>query len=405
VASRREPISIISVFNDPEVRRQCLDRSIEAHRDEATVEYLPINNVDGSFATAGAALNRGVALATHDYLVFVHQDVYLHSLRALEEAAGVLAEDERIGLLGASGVDRAGGLLGRIRDRVLLSGEPAKQATDVDSVDELLFMIPRRLALWEPLSEVPELAWHAYAVEYGLRVRSRGLRVCAIDIPLTHNSLTMNIDRLDVAHAAVAARYPDALPLRTHCGSIAASTPARAASGILPSHRWRYRWLRESGPAHAARRAAGGAPCVLSDIRFDIDELMAGQPDSPLLVVNVDREPEFADEHPGPLEMVRRGRPILLTSRRMPQLVDTIVERSPAISILVTNLRITDLRWLAPQLPRGPRFLGFRREAGYWMLLGVAAVAARQQWRLPKSRPLAMPALPRTEHVVSPGRL
>jgi hypothetical protein len=76
-ASRREPVSIICVFNDPEVRQRRLDRSIEEHRDEASLEYLPIDNVDGSFATAGAALNHGASLARHEHLAFVlrHHEV------------------------------------------------------------------------------------------------------------------------------------------------------------------------------------------------------------------------------------------------------------------------------------------------------------------------------------------
>ena len=59
-----------------------------------------------------------------------------------------------------------------MRDRVVMIGEQA-YATDVDSVDEVLFMIERKRALAEPLSEDPDLAWHAYAVEYGARVRDR----------------------------------------------------------------------------------------------------------------------------------------------------------------------------------------------------------------------------------------
>ena len=113
----------------------------------------------------------------------MHQDVYLHSLTALEEAAGRLANDESIGLLGALGVTSEGGFVGRVRDRVFLGGAPAREPTTVDSVDELLFMVPRRLLVREPLTEDPELAWHAYAVEYGLRVRARGRRVCASTYP------------------------------------------------------------------------------------------------------------------------------------------------------------------------------------------------------------------------------
>lgn len=154
-ASRREPVSIICVFNDPEVRQRCLDRSIEEHRDEASLEYLPIDNVDGSFATAGAALNHGASLARHEHLAFVHQDVYLHSLAALGAAAGAFADDPGIGLLGAVGVDASGGLVGRIRDRVTLLGEHVDRPTEVASLDEVLFMAPRALVLREPSPRPP----------------------------------------------------------------------------------------------------------------------------------------------------------------------------------------------------------------------------------------------------------
>jgi Glycosyltransferase like family len=396
MAARRAPVSIICVYNDPETRRGCLDCSIEEHRDEGTFEYLPIDNVGGSYATAAAALNRGASLASHDCLVFVHQDVYLHSLRALGEAAAVLADDKGIGLLGATGVGPAGETIGRIRDRVVVHGRPARQPTDVDSLDEVLFMVPRRLFQREPLSDAPELAWHAYAIEYGLRARSLGLRVCAVDIPLTHNSLTVNLDGLHRAYAAVASKYPDALPVRASCGTITAPSHVRPGARLLQSHRWRYRWLRESVAAHSARRAVRGGRSVLADIRFDIDEVLSAQRDSPLLVVNIEHEHGFTDEGPGPLRLMRRGRPILLTFRRARELADMIAACSSATSLLLTDLRVADLRSLTPSLPPVPRLLGFRREVGHWMLLGPAAEAAPLRWRQPDSTPLGMQGLARS---------
>src|SRR5690242_9180503 len=107
--NRREPVTIVTVFNDLEVRRSCLDRSLEAHAHNGSrLDYVPVDNICSSFASAGAALNYGAAQARHDYVVFVHQDVYLHSLKAVEEAAGMLANDETIGLLGAFGVTSEG---------------------------------------------------------------------------------------------------------------------------------------------------------------------------------------------------------------------------------------------------------------------------------------------------------
>ena len=250
MGTRRTPVSIVTVFNDPDVRRDCLDRSFEAHRAQAPdSEYLPIDNTAGAFPTAGAALNHGASQARHDHVVFVHQDVYLHSVAALEEAAGMLAADDSIGLLGAIGPTADERYLGRIRDRVFLLGEPAPEPADVDCVDEVLFIASRAALAQEPLAEDPELAWHAYAVEYGLRARARGRRVCVADIPLTHNSLTVNLDRLEVAYAALAERYPDAMPVMTPQGQVGGPPRPRDRVTVLDEHRWRFRWLIESRDA------------------------------------------------------------------------------------------------------------------------------------------------------------
>ena len=239
---RREPVSLICVFSDATVRERCLDRSLEEHRNEGAVEYLPVDNTEGAFATAGEALNHGASLATNEWIAFVHQDVYLHSIRALEQAAGALADDPGIGVIGAAGITAGGEPVGRIRDRVILAGTPAVRPSDVDSVDEVLFMTSRSLLERMPLSEAPELAWHAYAVELGLRAASRDLRVCALDIPLTHNSLNVNVDRLDAAYAHLAALYPGAMPLRAtlrenraaHADAVRRRLRLRSAQVALP---------------------------------------------------------------------------------------------------------------------------------------------------------------------------
>ena len=387
-------VSIICVFNDPVVRQRCLDRSIEDHREEAPeTEYIPIDNVDGSFASAGAALNHGASLATRDHLVFVHQDVYLHSLRALEEAAALLSAGQGFGLLGAIGIASDGRLHGRIRDRVVLLGESAIEPKDVDSLDEVLFVAPRRLVLREPITEAPEMAWHAYAVDYGMRVNDLGLRVGATNIPLTHNSLTTNLDRLDVAHAAVAARHSGSLPVRTTCGTIAPPSRWRPSASILRSHRWRYRWLRESAAIQSARGVAGGSSVVLSDIRLDIDEVIAGGLGSPLVVLNLDvGEPPFTDEDRDPLELRRRDERVTLTSGRLSILTEAVAGWEPGTSMLLTNLSATDLKQLAPLLPEGRHVIGFHEGIGFFVLVGPGILP--EHWRSRRSTPLGMPVLP-----------
>lgn len=389
MARSRRPITVSCVFNDPSVRERCLDRSIDALRHEAPdVEYLPIDNVDGTFSSAGKALNFAASQARHEHLVFVHQDVYLHSLRSLEEAAALLGEDS-YGMLGASGINSDGRLLGRIRDRVILLGQPTASVASVASLDEVLFMVPRKLLLDEPLSEDADFSWHAYAVEYGLRIRRLGLRVGVTDIPLTHNSLSTNVDNLDVAHAAIATRYPEALPLRTTCGIVRdAGWKLREVSWVVP-HLWRYRWLKKSASAYAGRRAVGGGTVVLSDIRFDIDELAAGMP-RPVLVLSVDdldpSMPQVSLECP---ELLRYGVPFRFATCRPSELGAVLSAQDPEQPVLVTNLQRSDLAALRATLAH--QVLGYHEGMGFWCLLGPLADRAVPGWRSPRSRPLGMP--------------
>lgn len=391
----RQPVSIVTVFNDREMRRSCLDRSIEAHRRDALdVDFVPVDNVGGRFSSAGAALNHGASLARHEHVVFVHQDVFLHSLRALEEAAGLLTRDPAIGLLGAVGVTADGRFVGRVRDRVMLLGDPAPEPIDVDCVDELLFIIPRRVLDQEPLSEDAALAWHAYAVEYGLRVRAHGLRVCAMNIPVTHNSLTGNLARLQEAYQAVMHRYPEHMPLATPQGSIGGPRRLRDRVDVFEAHRWRYRWLRESMDAHAARRTTGGAPCLLADIRLDVDALLAGLPgEPPLLVISADHHGFFAQAAPASVALTRGGRRIRLTSRPRDAIAAEAAHAAEMGPVLVTNLALRDLRDVAAQLPTADPVAGYRTSTGYWLLVGVSASAIPAVWREREATPLGMAAL------------
>src|SRR5690606_14409340 len=98
----RVPVSIICVSNDEEVLRDCLQRSFDAREDRGSrSELIVINNTGNPFTSAGAALNHGVQGAANDVCVFVHQDVYLHSIAKLEEAAWRVANDDKVGMAGA----------------------------------------------------------------------------------------------------------------------------------------------------------------------------------------------------------------------------------------------------------------------------------------------------------------
>ena len=386
-------ISIVCVYNDLAVRQQCLDRSIQALSNEASdVEYLPIENVNGAYSSAGAALNHGVSLATNDVIIFVHQDVFLHSLSALRRAAGQMHAGG-FGLLGAIGVQPNGRLVGRIRDRVVLSGEPVVVPADVESVDELLFLAPRSQLLREPLTESCDMAWHAYAVEYGLRVRRQGLRTGVANIPLTHNSLSANIDRLDSAHQAIAALYSDFLPVRTTCGTVTRKTALPGGRVWFPSHRWRYRWLRDSIVLQGARIAAEHTVRVLADIRFDVDEVICRSPGRRLHIINRSDGRCFVNAGPDSIELHRRDGTVVLTNCSILDMGAMIASRAPDSWLLLTNLSRADIKILRPQLTEIPSVLGFRVATGFWLLLGAPFTDLPPRWRSERATPLGMRSL------------
>src|SRR5205823_2139498 len=109
-----------------------------------------------------------------------HQDVVFHDIDLVLNAASYLRA-HHWGIVGGAGITPTHQMVGRHRDRVVISGVDAPTPTEVDTVDEFAFMINLATALSAPLAEDPELSWHAYAVEYSVRMRSVGRAVGAIN--------------------------------------------------------------------------------------------------------------------------------------------------------------------------------------------------------------------------------
>ena len=382
-------VSIVCVYNDLTVRQRCLDRSIRENADKGLdVEYIPIDNVHGTYRSAGAALNYGAFLAKNDIVAFIHQDVFLHSLEMLVRAAGRMHAD-RFGVLGAVGVAVDGRIVGQVRDRVVLIGEPTGRPSEVDSVDEVLFMVPRSLVLRERLTETAATAWHGYAVEYGLRVRRRGLRVGVADIPLTHNSRTASLDPLDVAHAEIASLYPDMLPIRTTCGVLTRRTTASPRRPQLEAARSGWRWLNES---LAARRMLDGklGPIVLADIRFDVDRVIEHSPGRRLAIVNFSARTQLTRFYGSKLELAR-GRGRVVMSARDHERPSVTLRACPRGSwLLMTNVLPQNLHEDRVSWPASDRILGFHASFGFWALIGACSAELPSRWRSTTARPFAM---------------
>ena len=389
---QRAAVSIVCVSNNPEVLNDCLIRSVETHLPAAPkTELIVVRNSQREFSTAGGALNYGVSQARNDVCVFVHQDVYLHSLVRLEQAAAALLMDTGIGLLGAIGITPDHGPRGQVRDRVVLIGYVSDVVTEVSSLDEVLFMARRDQLLQAPISEHPVLAWHAYAVEYGARMRRAGKRVAVGRIPLTHNSLTTNLERLTDAHAHVSLLYPEQLPIATTCGVIDDASAERRK--FLAGHRWRYRWLKGSRQAYSARRAAGPLPVVLSDIRLDIDRALDDCGEKKLTVIGLESGMDVDRDLAEAIELERLGRHFAFRVANYEALHERVSNRRPTESLLLTNLNNAALSNLRSLLSKDNSLVGFAEAIGFWLIVGPIAKASPEAWRLPSAKPLGLQAV------------
>jgi hypothetical protein len=218
VAPGPEPsLTFVACVNDDAQLEANLARS-PCFRSEGPHELLVFRGC----ATAAEGLNAGIERARGDFVVLVHQDVYVPDQwprrmgaqwRLAESAGGP------IGIAGVFGVlDRTVPFdaIGRVvhRDRLLAHRTlPA----DVDGLDELLMVVPRST----PLRADPSLGWHLYGTDLALAAQRAGSRVVVLDAPCHHNSLTGRVPATYRDSERVLARkWREQLPIHTNLSSI-----------------------------------------------------------------------------------------------------------------------------------------------------------------------------------------
>ena len=217
VAGGKPRVSIVCVFNDPNVLERCLIGSLRT-QDEP-FEWIPVDNTNGEFHSATLALNSGARRATSDFVVFVHQDVVFlerHSLRAIIDNLEKIGD--MVGWVGVSGRDRSGVWRGLVRDRDFISGEPFDSFQEIQTLDELLLCTRRdEFCIFdESLS-----GWHAYGVDVCCSAIERGLRNYVVEASTWHASKALNTAKLKESHDFIYRKHhPKMGTVMTTCGRI-----------------------------------------------------------------------------------------------------------------------------------------------------------------------------------------
>jgi hypothetical protein len=180
--------------------------------------------VQRSCASAADGLNAGLARARHEWVVCLHQDVYLpvgwatRFWRQCRRAAETLGPLGVCGVMGASRAAEGRRWQAHVvhQDRLLDAGSlPAVTET----LDEMLLAFPRGT----PLRLDPALGFHFYGADVCLAALRLGLSAVAVDALCYHNTRSNGFAPDFAASAAAFARkWADQLPVVTPCVTVGA---------------------------------------------------------------------------------------------------------------------------------------------------------------------------------------
>ena len=170
-------ISVICCYNKYPEYCNMLDT---LRKQSTEFEIIGVDNTNGVFSSAAAALNYGAKMATGSMLVFVHQDILFLNNNSLASFVEPIIQ--------AEGALCIVGLFGAARKNKTYNGYVVKE-----TLDECCVAMHRDT--WEqyPFNDVLCDGWHLYVVEQCLRIGSAGGRILSGEFAIKHLS-TGNVD-------------------------------------------------------------------------------------------------------------------------------------------------------------------------------------------------------------------
>jgi len=183
-------ISIVCVYNSEKTLRNVLLKSLESQT--AKFELVTLDNRHNRYKSAAEALNYGGANAKGDYIMFVHQDMWLGSNSWLEDVERILESLPDLGVAGVAGAtDEDSDERGRLRWSIedfgdVVRGCRVQGPEEVQTLDECLLIVPRRVFAKLKFDEETFNGWDCYGADYCLSVRQLGLKAYVIPAYCSH---------------------------------------------------------------------------------------------------------------------------------------------------------------------------------------------------------------------------
>ena len=189
-------ISVVCVYNDERVLGDVLLKSLRAQ--SVHFELIALDNTEGRFKSAAEALNHGGARASGDYIMFVHQDVWLASDSWLQDTERLLRSLPDLGVAGVAGVDGRGRTW---RERFKWSfetfdAEPAwsevggvERPEEVQTLDECVLVVPPPVFEKHHFDEEVFDGWDSYGADYCLCLRGKAADLVRATAKLAEEAL------------------------------------------------------------------------------------------------------------------------------------------------------------------------------------------------------------------------
>lgn len=184
-------VSIIVVFTREDQLAEAT-KWVNAQSIGDRIEFLPLDNrANKSYTSAAQALNDGAEKAQGEYLIFMHQDLYLWDLRSAEKYVEFLREHPD-SVIGVAGVTEEGDHFYDIwqTTKKYRFERPANgQVMPVVALDECMFAMTKKR--WAELRFDEETCdnWHFYGADICIENRLHGGCNYLVPLEVCHESL------------------------------------------------------------------------------------------------------------------------------------------------------------------------------------------------------------------------
>jgi hypothetical protein len=189
-------MSIICAYDNTKKLNSYLIQSLSKQTSE--YELLTVDNTAGNFTKASNILNKTGERAKYDYIMFVHQDIFLGSIDWLENVLKELPKLPRLGAAGVAGKSKEGAFasVSHGSPPFFAGGKRLSKPAKVQTLDGCLIIVPKKIFKRISFDESTIEGWYLYAVDYCLDLTRRGYNIYVLPDQVYHESTGPGDERL-----------------------------------------------------------------------------------------------------------------------------------------------------------------------------------------------------------------